>query len=72
MEEDKKIIQYIIENKNFSYIHGPKMWKEIESCEVVPNRSWSGLISGLNEVIFPKIEAYTLTKSDQPKFKNIK
>ena len=72
MEEDKKIIQYIIKNSNFFYILGPKMWKEIESYVVVPNRSWSGLTSGLNKVIFANIEAYTLTESDLSKFKNIK
>ena len=72
MEEDKKIIQYIIKNNKFAYIHGTKIWKEIESCVGVPNRSWSSLKSRFRGMIYPNIEAYNLSESDLLKFKNIK
>ena len=72
MEDNKKIIQYIIKNNKFSHIMGPKMWKEMENCGVVPKLSWSGLMSRFNKVIFPNIEAYNFNKSDLSKFQNVK
>ena len=72
MEEDKKIIQYIIKNNKFAYIHGTKIWKEIERCVVVPNRSGESLKSRFTKVIYPNIEAFNLSESDLSKFKNIK
>ena len=72
MEDDKKIIQYIIKNNKFSHLMGSKMWKEMENCGVVPKRSWSGLMERFKKVIFPNIEAYNFNKSDLSKFHDVK
>ena len=71
MEEDKKIIQYIIKNNKFSYVKGAKMWKEMENCGIVTKRSFMSLMRRFNTVIFPNIEAYNLIESDLSKFQKI-
>ena len=70
--EELKIIRWIIEQKRFSEVSGIKMWKILEACNVLPNRSHQSMKERFRKHILPNIQHYqdqNISKDDIEHFK---
>ena len=70
--EEKKIIQWIIEQNRFSEVSGIKMWKILGGCNVLPGRSDQSMKERFRKHILPNIQHYQdkdISKDDIDRFK---
>ena len=70
--EEKKIIQWIIEQNRFSEVSGIKMWKILGGCNVLPERSYQSMYARFRKHILPNIQHYQdkdISKDDIDRFK---
>ena len=67
--EEKKIVDWIIQQRRFSEIKGIAMWKILEHSNAVPGRSGQSLKERFRKHILPNIERYPMDETDLENFR---
>merc|ERR1719203_3207 len=71
VNEDLKIVKFIVETKRYDETGGNSLWKTMEERKVVPNRSWSSLKERFRKVIMGNIDQFEMAEDIRAAFKNI-
>ena len=67
--EELKIIQWIIRQNRYSEIGGIKLWKDLESCNEVPGRTYQSMKERFRRHIVPNIRNFQLEKDQVERFR---
>ena len=67
--EELKIIQWIIRQNRYSEIGGIKLWKDLESCNEVPGRTYHSMKERFRRYILPNIQNFQLEKDQVERFR---
>lgn len=58
VEEDRKILKYIIRTNRYAEIKGKRLWQDMEDDNVNPSRPWQSLKERFRKTIVPKLPIY--------------
>ena len=67
--EDQKIVKWIAKTDNYSKVNGIAMWKLMEKCNVLKDRSYQSMKERFRKVIIGKIDTYDLREDELADFK---
>ena len=63
--EDKKVLQYIVENGRYGDTAGRALWHTMAGAAVLPGRSWQSLKERFNKRIVLRLSDYGLSEDEQ-------
>jgi len=66
--DDRKILNFIIENKRYKDVGGRSMWLEMEKSKLLPDRTFHSLKERYRKIIIRNIQSYGLAKEYIDKF----
>ena len=64
MEEDKRILKYVSQNKLWEHRKGKEMWQRLERKKLLPGRSWQSLKNRALNVLFALNEGEEENEND--------
>jgi len=68
VEEDQKILGFILENKRFCDTTGTSLWKSMVEQNIVPDRTWLSLKERFRKIILPNIDKFEMSPEDREEF----
>ncbi|XP_022258359.1 uncharacterized protein LOC111089702 [Limulus polyphemus] len=68
VEDQQAIINFICTKNRYSEIKGTRLWKDMESKNVLPSRTWQSMKEHFLKQIYPNLKAFNLSKLQIQKF----